>query len=190
MIQGISARFVFLLWAVFGGFILHFLLSNFLTVLLRPRYEEFIDTAEDLIRQNITPFTSTQGYVHFMNMNESTNALKTLAQKTIVISTATNKSGFEDLVCKVISDGSYAQIGTQPWIPESCISTNGKRVLTNRREWRLKWHRSPKTIEGFSRYVSHITNKKWPLREVFETIRRKAPKLLLYPFACTYRVLD
>ena len=52
----LASNLVYTIWAVFGGFILHFLLCNYLTVLLRPRYEEPVDTVEDLIKRNITPF--------------------------------------------------------------------------------------------------------------------------------------
>ena len=51
----LSTNLVYTIWAVFGGFILHFLLSNYLTVLLRPNYEEPVDTAADLIRRNLVP---------------------------------------------------------------------------------------------------------------------------------------
>ena len=51
-----ASNLVFTIWAVFGGFILHFLLSNYLTVLLRPSYEEPVETAADLIKRDITPF--------------------------------------------------------------------------------------------------------------------------------------
>ena len=50
----LSSNFVFTIWAVFGGFILHFLLCNFLTVLLRPRYEKPVETTADVIERNIT----------------------------------------------------------------------------------------------------------------------------------------
>ena len=42
---------------MFGGFLLHILLCNLLTVLLKPRYEEPVNSAHDLIERNITPFT-------------------------------------------------------------------------------------------------------------------------------------
>ena len=161
--QGISSKFVFLLWAVFGGFILHFLLSRYLTVLLKPRYEKFIETAEDLIEEDITPFSITHAYIYIMN-ESSITSFKQLAQKMTPIKDIYE---FENMVCKVISNGSFAQIGSQPWIPRTCISNNGTRVpIISGREWRLKWHRSPEPIEGLGGYVSHLTNKKWPLREV------------------------
>ena len=51
----LSINLVYTIWAVFGGFILHFLLSRYLTVLLKQGYEEPVDTAADLIRRDITP---------------------------------------------------------------------------------------------------------------------------------------
>ena len=45
-----ASNLVFTIWAVWGGFILHFLLSNYLTVLLRPKYEEPVETAADMIK--------------------------------------------------------------------------------------------------------------------------------------------
>ena len=50
---GRSSNLVFTIWAVFGGFILHFLLSNYLTVLLRPRFEKPVESAADLIARDI-----------------------------------------------------------------------------------------------------------------------------------------
>ena len=58
------------------------------------------------------------------------------------------------------------------WMVESSCSISLlaayglKYAIISGREWHLKWHRSPEPIEGLSRYVSHLTNKKWPLREV------------------------
>ena len=52
-----ASNLVYTIWAVFGGFILHFLLSSYLTVLLKPSYEEPVETAEDLIKRDITPFS-------------------------------------------------------------------------------------------------------------------------------------
>ena len=59
-----ASNLVFIIWAVFGGFILHFLLSNYLTVLLRPSYESPVDTAADITERNIVPFMSL-GTVRF-----------------------------------------------------------------------------------------------------------------------------
>ena len=42
------------MWCVMGGFLLHILECNYLTVLIKPVYEKPIDTAEDIIERGIT----------------------------------------------------------------------------------------------------------------------------------------
>ena len=51
---GFSSNMVFLIWCVFGGFLLHILECNYLTVLIRPNYERFVDTVSDIIEMNPT----------------------------------------------------------------------------------------------------------------------------------------
>ena len=51
---GFSSNMVRLIWCVFGGFLLHILLCNYLTVLLKPNYERFIDSSSDIIEMNLT----------------------------------------------------------------------------------------------------------------------------------------
>ena len=43
-----------LLWCVCGGFLLHILECNYLSVLVKPNYERFIDTSLDIIDMNLT----------------------------------------------------------------------------------------------------------------------------------------
>ena len=51
---GFSSKMVLLMWCVWGGFLLHILECNYLTVLVKPVYEKPIDTAEDIIERGIT----------------------------------------------------------------------------------------------------------------------------------------
>ena len=44
---------VLLMWCVWGGFLLHILECNYLTVRVKPVYEKPIDTAEDIIERGI-----------------------------------------------------------------------------------------------------------------------------------------
>ena len=62
---GRSSNLVFTIWAVFGGFILHFLLSNYLTVLMTPSYEKPVETAADMVKRDITPFFAPGGKMYF-----------------------------------------------------------------------------------------------------------------------------
>ena len=51
---GVSSRLIFAVWCVCGGFLLHFLECNFLTILLKPNYEKPMDTAEDVLDRGVT----------------------------------------------------------------------------------------------------------------------------------------
>ena len=45
---------IFLMWSVCGGFLLYFLTSNYLSVLVKPSYDKPVETAEDVIARNLT----------------------------------------------------------------------------------------------------------------------------------------
>ena len=51
---GFSSRMLFLIWCVFGGFLLHFFESVFLDILLKQNYEKPVDRAEDVRDRNLT----------------------------------------------------------------------------------------------------------------------------------------
>ena len=46
---GFSSTFVFLIWAIWGGFILHMMLSNYLAVLMKPVYSQPIRSIDDVL---------------------------------------------------------------------------------------------------------------------------------------------
>ena len=145
-----ASNLVFTIWAVFGGFILHFLLSNYLTVLLRPRYEEPVETAADLIKRDITPFYHPDGEILrqvFAASNDSD--YQEISQRLII---AKDWDEYDDMVHKVTSTGMFADMGAIPWyVPE---------------EEYIDWYRSSETIGGINPYGAHLANKKWPLKNV------------------------
>ena len=49
-----SSRMLFLIWCVFGGFLLWFFESLFLESLLKPNYEKPVDTAEDVLDRGLS----------------------------------------------------------------------------------------------------------------------------------------
>ena len=49
-----SSRMLFLIWCVFGGFLLWFFESLFLESLLKPNYEKPVDTAEDVLDRELS----------------------------------------------------------------------------------------------------------------------------------------
>ena len=136
---------------MFGGFILHFLLSNYLTVLLTPKYEEPVETAADLIKRDITPFLWPGGEIFKQLFAASSDPVYQEISRRIVI--ANDWDDYEDMVRKVTSTGLFAQIGTTPWY---FISTD---------EW-IDWYKSSETIAGDFPYSVHLANKKWPLKKV------------------------
>ncbi len=150
-----SSNLVFTVWAVFGGFILHFLLSNYLTVLLMPSYEEPVDTVKDLIQRDIIPFLQPGQDLFIQLFADSPDPNYREISRKIVI--PKNWDDYEDMVGKVLSTGMYATTGTEPW----------------RLDWTIPyeveykdWYRSTEAIAGDYPYDVHLTNKKWPLKKV------------------------
>ena len=150
---GRSSNLIFTIWAVFGGFILHFLLCNYLTVLLRPSYEEPIETAEDLVKRDIIPFYAPGGEMHKQLFADSQNPNYQEISRRLVI--AKDWDEYEDMVRKVNSTGMYADMGTVPW-------------TLNSSEENKYWYQSSETIGGDYPYLIHISNKKWPMKKVFQ----------------------
>ena len=76
---------VLLLWCVCGGLLAHMLEANFLTILLKPNYEKFVDTAQDVLDRGLTVIASP-GAVSIVEMsrNAPDYTTRTLAERTIV----------------------------------------------------------------------------------------------------------
>ena len=135
---------------MFGGFILHFLLCNWLTVLLTPSYEEPVETAKDLIQRGITPFLSpgSEIWKQFFEASNDTN-YQEISRRLVVA-----KNMWPDLAYMaflVKHTGSHSYIGYLPPVYEADYKY---------------WYRSSETIGGFNPYKVHLLNKKWPLKKV------------------------
>ena len=145
----LASNLVYTIWAVFGGFILHFLLCNYLTVLLRPSYEEPVETPADLIKRDITPFLypGTEIWRQFFAASSDPN-YKEISRRLII---ASDWDEYEDMVSKVTSTGMFADIGSFPYALEEDFKY---------------WYSSSETIRGDYPYAVHLANKKWPLQKV------------------------
>ena len=151
---GRSNKFVYTIWAVFGGFILHFLLCNFLTVLLRPRYEEPVETTADLIKRDITPVFVPMGKIIVQIFAGSPDENDKEISWRIVV--AKNMDEYEELVRKVTSTGKFAILGD---VPDPSVPA----------EEYNNWYRSTEAVVGlYPPYNFHLTNKKWPLKKVID----------------------
>ena len=80
-----SSRMLFLIWCVFGGFLLWFFESLFLESLLKPNYEKPVDTAEDVLDRGLSVI-SIPGAVSIVEMmkNSPFPLTRRLAERTDV----------------------------------------------------------------------------------------------------------
>ena len=149
-----ASNLVFTVWAVWGGFILHFLLSNYLTVLLRPSYEEPVETAADLIKRDITAFLIPGNEITRQVFAASSDPNYQEISRRLVI--AKDWDEYEDMVHKVTSTGLFSDIRKLP-----------NTWYVSEEEFK-DWYRSSETIAGDNPYGLHLANKKWPLKKVCE----------------------
>ena len=147
----LTSKLAFTIWAVWGGFILHFLLSNYLTVLLRPSYEEPVETAADLIKRDITPFMLPGSDIYRQFFASSSDPNFQEISRRMVIGGWEDWDEYEDMTSKVTSTGLYAEIGNLP--------------STDTEEFK-DWYRSSEMIAGDNPFGGSLTNKKWPLKKV------------------------
>ena len=144
--RGFSSNVVFMIWAVFGGFVLHFLMSNYLTVLVKPTYEEPIETLQDMIDRNIYPYYIPGGIIYKEQLLQSGDEnLMELGRRLII---PRDWDHYYNLSLAVITDGIYANLGGTPDSDELAMGT---------------WWRSRDTLGGDYPFGQHLINKKWPL---------------------------
>ena len=76
---------VLLLWCVCGGFLLHMLESNYLTILLKPTYGKPVDTAEDILDRGLSviKFPGAEATVEALK-NSALPLTRGLAEMSIV----------------------------------------------------------------------------------------------------------
>ena len=147
-----ASNLVYIIWAVSGAFILQFLLSNFLTVLLRPSYEQPVETIADIVKKDIIPFLWPGGDIWISFFADSPDPNYQEISRRIL--TIKDWDEYENMVRKVTSTGLYTEIGT---VPEISVVTE---------EEHKDWYRSSEIISGDHPYGVHLSNKKWPLKKV------------------------
>ena len=82
---GFASNMVLLLWCVCGGLVLHMLEANYLTILLKPKYEKPVDNAQDVLDRNWTVILhpGTESIVEILK-NSPQEKIRRLAERTIV----------------------------------------------------------------------------------------------------------
>ena len=167
---------VYLVWAIFGGFLLHILLCNYLTVLLKPRHEEPVDFAIDLIKRNITPYSyAGWGFLKLHFNNPATNQFfdpeyQELSQNLVI---PKSRSEFDEVVEKVLNfSGSVAWIGNgvteKWWLKNRKRDSRFKRFYVSEEYIKL----------GDYPYTIYLSNKKWPLLKVKRLVVKSKSKPL------------
>ena len=158
---GISSNIVYLVWAVFGGFLLHILLCDYLTVLLRPRHEEPVNSARDLIERDIIPYTYPGWEAVLKLFNDSSlfdPAYQELIKGRLQIP---DQDKFHEIVDNISElDARFAWLG------------HGDYVLRNwlkyiKKDTTKKFWMSEESVKlGDYPYAVHLSNKKWQLKKV------------------------
>lgn len=145
----LSSKLVYTIWAVFGGFILHFLLANYLSVLLRPNYHKPVETTADVVKRNLIPFYSSGGKTLIQFFADSPDPNYQEISRRLYIC----KDYYEDkeLKKKLAVTGTYARLMTNP---PSYL--NPKDL-----------YKGSETLQGRNNFPGSLLNKKWPLTKVF-----------------------
>ena len=129
---------------------------------MRPNFGEPLDTAKQLVEQNITLYGFPGGEIWKQFLQESSiDEYKILGENYIV---ADDWDHFDYMTeHDVIGAGTHAQI-TPYLIPDELALGN--------------WYRSKEIVAGKFPYTGFLTNKKWHLNEVF-SLKQFVPAFLL-----------
>ena len=132
---------------ILNFFCSHILLCNILTVILRPNFEEPLDTAKQLVEQNITLYDYYEGSKQFL-LESSIHEYNILGENMIITD---DWDHFKNMTKHdVIGAGTHAQMVGLLWPSELALG---------------RWHRSKDRVTGDNPYAGYLTSKKWHLNE-------------------------
>ena len=130
----------------------HILLCNLLTTILRPNFEEPLDTAKQLVEKNITLYDIPGAEINKQFLLESSIPEYNILGETFII---TDNYDHFDNISKhdVIGAGTHAYMGGFIGLVELAMG---------------RWYRSTEKLSGLLGYpyAGYLTNKKWHLNEV------------------------
>ena len=130
-----------------------------LTTILRPNFEEPLDTAKQLVEQNITLYMHSYGESWKVFMLESNNSeYKILGENMIIADDLDHFIKMSEY--DVIGNGTHAQLS----------SSLSLLFYFQEKLAKVRWYRSKEKFshEPYGRFLS---NKKWHLKEVITSIR-------------------
>ena len=123
------------------------MLCNLLTTILRPNFEEPVDTAKQLVEKNITLYGLPGAEVWKQFLLDSSVPEYNILGETFIIPDD-NDHFWNITKHDVIGAGTHAQMAG------SLYSAMGR------------WYRSKEKVAGHHPYGGYLTNKKWNLNEV------------------------
>ena len=145
--------------------------ANFLTILLKPNYEKFVDTAKDVLDRGLTVVTypGSESMVE-SSKNSPDYTTRTLAERTIVCSWWDECDGL----------GDYKGKGLIPRAVKTGSSVVEVGILWSDYLVHGKWHRSKDRKGGDNPFASYMMNKKWTLEEEFNNHLLRFQQVTVY----------
>ena len=130
-----------------------------LTTILRPNFEEPLDTAKQLVEQNITLYMHSYAESWKVFMLESNNSeYKILGENMIIADDWDHFYNMSEHY--VIGAGTHAMMSSY-LAPEELEFGENEEINSGR-----GWYRSKESVSGKYPYGGYLTNKKWHLNEV------------------------
>ena len=149
--NGLSAKFISLLWILTGSFLMMMFLANFFPILLLPAMEDPVDTMDDVVERGLIPiaYPGATYVTDIMNMYEDPQRRK-LGEKIIY---PDDVSQLEEMVWDDIlfGDDKYVWI-TQYLLPGSLMRYQD-------------FHISKETVGGTDPWSTWFINKKFFLQK-------------------------
>ena len=149
-----------------------------------PSHEKPVETAEEILNRNITPFYTPGGEImtHFF-ANHLYSAYQKISEKLVIpdvnkCEIVTEDDGrtwkwcsngwdeYQELVRNVTSTGEYALLMGNIEENPAFLYTVTENYQKKEEDWKKNWYRSTRPISLYYPYTVHLSNKKWPLKKV------------------------
>ena len=139
----------------------HILVCNLLTTILRPNFEEPLDTAKQLVEKKITLYGGPGFEIWKQFLLDSSIPDYNKLGETLII--ADDWDHFDNITeHDVIGNGTHAQMSGS-LTPEELAICKKHHPEGN---GTYGWYRSKEKVSGDNPYAGYLTNKKWHLNEV------------------------
>ena len=138
------------------------MLCNLLSTILRPNFEEPLDTAKQLVEKNITLYDGPGYELWKQFLLESYNPDYNKLGETYLISDDWDHY-YNMSLHDAIGNGTHALMTSALYSSDLAM---GKKYHPEG-NGTYGWYRSKDKVAGYYPYVGYLTDKKWHLNEVF-----------------------